>query len=219
MLPSRGVFAVHGPFGNAPRQFTAIAERSRMHQDDILPWLNAREHISATSCQESGPLHKPARKDEEHGGQPAPFALVDQHEPSRKLPGMRLSGRATAAWAQDAKRVRTPRFAYRGRTPGFARQGSRAGAARRGSHAGVRTPGGGVCQGQRVGGRTPGQRVGGRVPGFACRGQRVGGRTPGFARRGSPASLLDAQNRWAQKNAAPKSGAFPANYGRKPDPP
>lgn len=150
-----------------------MAERLETHQSGILPWLNAREHISATSCQESGPLHKPARKDEEHGGQPAPFALVDQYEPSRKLSGMRLSGRATAAWAQDAKRVRTP---------------------------------GGSC-------------ARGNTPGFACQGQRVGGRTPGFARRGSPASLLDAQNRWAQKNAAPKSGAFPANYGRKPDPP
>ena len=81
MLPSRGVFAVRGPFGNTPRQFTAIVERSGMHQDDILPWLNAWEHTSATSRQESGPLHKPARKDEEHGDQPAPFALVDQHEP------------------------------------------------------------------------------------------------------------------------------------------
>lgn len=60
-------FAVHGPFGNVPRQFTAIVERSGMHQDDILPWLNAREHISATSCQDSSALHKLARMDEEHG--------------------------------------------------------------------------------------------------------------------------------------------------------
>lgn len=149
MLPPRGVFAVRSPFGNTPRQFTAMVERSRMHQDDILPWLNAREHISATSCQESGPLHKPARKDEEHGGQPAPFALVDQYEPSRKLPGMCLSGRATAAWAQDAKRVRTP------------------GSARQGQHARVRAPGA-VCQGPNAGGRVhvPARR-GPRTPGFA----------------------------------------------------
>lgn len=58
-----------------------MAERLETYQGSILPWLNAQEHISATSCQENGPLHKPARKDEEHGGQPAPFALVDQHEP------------------------------------------------------------------------------------------------------------------------------------------
>lgn len=156
MLPSRGVFAVRGPFGNTPRQFTAIAERSRMHQDDILPWLNAREHTSATSCQESGPLHKPARKDEEHGGQPAPFALVDQYEPSRKLPGMRLSGRATAAWAQDAKRVRTP------------------GSARRGQHARVRAPGA-VCQGSHAGGVVcQGQHARVRVPRAARRGPNAG---------------------------------------------
>ena len=155
-----------------------------------MPWLNAWEHTSATSCQESGPLHKPARKDEEHGGQPAPFALVDQYEPSRKLPGMRLSGRATAAWAQDAKRVRTP------------------GSARRGQHARVRAPGA-VCQGSHAGG---GSCARGNTPGFACQGQRVGGRTPGFARRGphpsgararrsSPAGLLDAQNRQGTKKA------------------
>lgn len=158
-----------------------------MHQDDILPWLNAREHTSATSCQESGPLHKPARKDEEHGGQPAPFALVDQYEPSRKLPGMRLSGRATAAWAQDAKRVRTP------------------GSARRGPCARVRTPGG-------------------RVPGATRQGSRAKGSASGAERRGSPAETrLSAcsTRRIARhkKGAAPKSGAFPANYGRKPDPP
>ena len=66
---------------NASRRYIAMAERLETHQGSILPWLNAREHISATSCRESGPLHKPARKDEEHGGQPAPFTLVDQHEP------------------------------------------------------------------------------------------------------------------------------------------
>ena len=169
-----------------------MAERLETHQSGILPWLNAREHISATSCQESGPLHKPARKDEEHGGQPAPFALVDQYEPSRKLSGMRLSGRATAAWTQDAKRVRTP------------------GSARRGQHARVRAPGA-VCQGSHAGG--------GRVPGATRQGSRAKGSASGAERRGSPASLLDAQNRWAQKSAAPKNGAFPANYGRKPDPP
>ena len=168
-----------------------------MHQDDILPWLNAREHTSATSCQESGPLHKPARKDEEHGGQPAPFALVDQYEPSRKLPGMRLSGRATAAWAQDAKRVRTP------------------GSARRGQHARVRAPGA-VCQGSHAGG--------GRVPGATRQGSRAKGSASGAERRGSPAEtrLPACSTRRiarAQKSAAPKNGAFPANYGRKPDPP
>ena len=130
-----------------------MAERLETHQGGILPWLNAWEHISATSCQESSPLHKPARKDEEHGGQPAPFALVDQYEPSRKLPGMRLSGRATAAWAQDAKRVRTP------------------GSARRGQHARVRAPGA-VCQGQHA-------RV--RVPRAARRGPNAGVRPPGLA--------------------------------------
>ena len=171
-----------------------MAERLETHQSGILPWLNAREHISATSCQESGPLHKPARKDEEHGGQPAPFALVDQYEPSRKLPGMRLSGRATAAWAQDAKRVRTPRFAYRGRTPGFARQGPNAGGrvhvpARRGPRS-SRTRSLGIAPI-----RSP------RPPGLACQ----------PARR--------AESPGHKKGAAPKSGAFPANYGRKPDPP
>ena len=126
-----------------------------MHQDDILPWLNAREHTSATSCQESGPLHKPARKDEEHGDQPAPFALVDQHEP----------------FAQVARHAP---FGQSDCSMGTGREAS--------SH--------------------------------------IGSRVPGFARRGSPASLLDAQNRQGtKKSAAPKSGAFPANYGRKPDPP
>lgn len=137
-----------------------MAERLETHQGGILPWLNAWEHTSATSCQESGPLHKPARKDEEHGGQPAPFALVDQYEPSRKLPGMRLSGRATAAWAQDAKRVRTP------------------GSARRGQHARVRAPGA-VCQGSHAGG--------GRVPGATRQGSRAKGSASGAERRGSPA--------------------------------
>ena len=151
-----------------------MAERLETHQSGILPWLNAREHISATSCQESGPLHKPARKDEEHGGQPAPFALVDQYEPSRKLSGMRLSGRATAAWAQDAKRVRTP--------------------------------GGVVCQGQHA-------RV--RVPRAARRGPNAGVRPPGLACQ--PARRAESPGH--KKGAAPKSSAFPANYGRKPDPP
>ena len=164
-----------------------MAERLETHQGSILPWLNAREHISATSCQESSPLHKPARKDEEHGGQPAPFALVDQYEPSRKLPGMRLSGRATAAWAQDAKRVRTP------------------GSARRGQHARVRAPGA-VCQGQHA-------RV--RVPRAARRGPNAGVRPPGLACQ--PARRAESPGH--KKGAAPKNGAFPANYGRKPDPP
>lgn len=133
-----------------------MAERLETYQGSILPWLNAREHTSATSCQESGPLHKPARKDEEHGGQPAPFALVDQYEPSRKLPGMRLSGRATAAWAQDAKRVRTP------------------GSARRGQHARVRAPGA-VCQGSHAGGVVcQGQHARVRVPRAARRGPNAG---------------------------------------------
>ena len=162
-----------------------MAERLETHQSGILPWLNAREHTSATSCQESGPLHKPARKDEEHGGQPAPFALVDQYEPSRKLPGMRLSGRATAAWAQDAKRVRAP---------------------------------GAVCQGPNAGGRV-------HVP--ARRGPRSSGaRSLGAAPIRSPRPLRltcrparRAKPTGHKKGAAPKSGAFPANYGRKPDPP
>lgn len=168
-----------------------------MHQDDILPWLNAREHTSATSCQESGPLHKPARKDEEHGGQPAPFALVDQYEPSRKLPGMRLSGRATAAWAQDAKRVRTP------------------GSARRGQHARVRAPGA-VCQGSHAGGVVcQGQHARVRVPRAARRGPNAGVRPLRLACR--PARRAESPGH--KKGAAPKNGAFPANYGRKPDPP
>lgn len=162
-----------------------MAERLETYQGSILPWLNAQEHISATSCQESGPLHKPARKDEEHGGQPAPFALVDQYEPSRKLPGMRLSGRTTAAWAQDAKRVRAP---------GAVRQGPNAGGrvhvpARRGPRSsGTRSLGAAPI-------RSP------RPPGLACQ----------PARR--------AESPGHKKGAAPKSGAFPANYGRKPDPP
>ena len=49
-------------------------------------------------------------------------------------------------------------------------------------------------------------------------------RSPGFAkfRRGRPPGSLAGSTRKvsrAQKGAAPKSGAFPANYGRKPDPP
>ena len=122
-----------------------MAERLETHQGGILPWLNAREHISATSCQESGPLHKLARKDEEHGGQPAPFALVDQYEPSRKLPGMRLSGRATAAWAQDAKRVRAPGAVCQGpnaegSAPGAAHRSSRTSGTRSLGAAPIRSP-------------------------------------------------------------------------------
>ena len=200
-----------------------MAERLETHQGGILPWLNAWEHTSATSCQESGPLHKPARKDEEHGGQPAPFALVDQYEPSRKLPGMRLSGRATAAWAQDAKRVRTP------------------GSARRGQHARVRAPGA-VCQGSHAGGVVcQGQHARVRVPRAARQGPNAGGRVHVPARRGPRSSRTRslgiapirsprppglacqparrAESPGHKKGAAPKSGAFPANYGRKPDPP
>lgn len=148
MLPSRGVFAVRGPFGNTPRQFTAIAKRSRMHQDDILPWLNAREHISATSCRESGPLHKPARKDEEHGGQPAPFTLVDQHEPfaqvARHAPfGQSDCGMGTGREASSHAEVRVSGSHARIRASGAARQDS---------------------------------RVGGRTPGAACTCPRAGDR-------------------------------------------
>lgn len=122
-----------------------MAERLETYQGSILPWLNAQEHISATSCQESGPLHKPARKDEEHGGQPAPFALVDQYEPSRKLPGMRLSGRTTAAWAQDAKRVRAPGAVCQGPNAGGrvhvpARRGPRSSGTRSLGAAPIRSP-------------------------------------------------------------------------------
>lgn len=155
-----------------------MAERLETHQGSILPWLNAREHISATSCQESGPLHKPARKDEEHGGQPAPFALVDQHEPfaqvARHAPfGQSDCGMGTGREASSHAGIRAP------------------GAARRGPHARARAPG--LCA---SGAERRGSPAEARLP--ACSTRRI-------AR--------------AQKNAAPKNGAFPANYGRKPDPP
>lgn len=165
-----------------------MAERLETHQSGILPWLNAREHISATSCQESGPLHKPARKDEEHGGQPAPFALVDQYEPSRKLSGMRLSGRATAAWAQDAKRVRTPGATRQGpraggRVPGFARRGGRVpGATRQGSRA----------KGSASGAERRGSPAGARLP--ACSTRRIAGHKKTPLRRAAPSPQTTGAN-------------------------
>lgn len=132
-----------------------------MHQDDILPWLNAREHTSATSCQESGPLHKPARKDEEHGGQPAPFALVDQYEPFAQVARHALFGQSDCSMGAGRE------------------ASSHTKAALRGSHVGVRAPWGRThvpaCRGcahrghaRRSRARRGPRAEGGRVPRLAC---------------------------------------------------
>lgn len=175
-----------------------MVERLETHQGRTL-----QEHISATSCQESGPLHKPARKDEEHGGQPAPFALVDQHEPfaqvARHAPfGQSDCSMGTGREASSHAEVRASGphagAAHRGSAPGFARWGSHAGGGRVHVPArrGPRTSG--TCSLGAAPIRSP------RPPGLACQSTRR-------------AESLGT------KNAAPKSGAFPANYGRKPDPP
>lgn len=176
-----------------------MAERLETHQGSILPWLNAREHISATSCRESGPLHKPARKDEEHGGQPAPFTLVDQHEPfaqvARHAPfGQSDCGMGTGREASSHAEVRVSGSHARIRTPGFARRGPNAGGR-------VHVP-------ARRGPRSSGARSLGAAPIRSPRPLRL---TCQPARR--------AESPGHKKSATPKSGAFPANYGRKPDPP
>lgn len=85
-------------------------------------------------------------------------------------------------------------------------------------------------------GREASSRAGGRVPGAERRGPRARARAPGTALVGdtlargrthqepAPAGArlpACSTRRIAghKKGAAAKSGAFPANYGRKPDPP
>lgn len=180
-----------------------MVERLETHQGRTL-----QEHISATSCQESGPLHKPARKDEEHGGQPAPFALVDQHEPFAQVARHAPFGQSDCSMGTGREASSHAEVRASGPHAGAAHRGSAPGFARWGSHAG-----GVVCTCPRARAvRIEDMRAGaahaeGRVP-------RGGPRAEARLPVGSTRRIARAQ-----KSAAPKNGAFPANYGRKPDPP
>lgn len=179
---------------NASRRYIAMAERLETHQGSILPWLNAREHISATSCRESGPLHKPARKDEEHGGQPAPFTLVDQHEPfaqvARHAPfGQSDCGMGTGREASSHAEVRVS-----------------------GSHAGIRAPGA-ERRGPRARARAPGTAL---VGGTLARGRTHQEPAPAEARLPacSTRRIARAQKKTPLRRAAPSPQTTDANQIR-----